>query len=174
MAPAVVGGRFCRNLRIRADPTPFAPLCAQCPRRSGARRPARQRVPVVLILRLRHAHEPGQQTDGRLSDVPHKSIRIRVTKGGRARHAVSLAPSTHELPVARTGRNRARGTGRSPTCWPHRCRPSRDGSLNTPSGAGCSLTRYQEGSEYDPCLNAPSGARCSLTLPLGAAWLQRF
>ena len=78
-------------------------LYTQCPRRSGARGPARQRVPVVLILRLRHAHEPGQQTGGRLSEGPHKSIRVRAAKGGRARLTVSPAPSTHELPVARMG-----------------------------------------------------------------------
>ena len=70
---------------------------------------ARSRVALVLILRLRHAHEPGQQTGGRLSEGPHKSIRVRATKCGRACLAVSPAPFTHELPVARTGQNRARG-----------------------------------------------------------------
>ena len=79
---AVVGGRFCRNLRIRADPTPHNSLCAQCPRRSGARAPTRSRVTLVLILRLRHAHEPGQQTDGRLSGLSDKSALICA---GRAR-----------------------------------------------------------------------------------------
>ena len=58
-ALAVLGGRFCRNLRIRADPTPFSPLCIQCPRRSGAWDLARPKVALVLILRLRHAHETG-------------------------------------------------------------------------------------------------------------------
>ena len=58
-ALTVLGERFCRNLRIRADPTPFSPLCTQCPRRSGAWDLARSRVALVLILRLRHAHETG-------------------------------------------------------------------------------------------------------------------
>ena len=79
-APAVVGGRFCRSLRIRADPTPFSPLCTQCPRRSGTWGPARQRVPTALILRLRHAHEPGQQTGSRTSRRPHRATRIRAAR----------------------------------------------------------------------------------------------
>ena len=58
-APVVAGGQFCRNLRIRADPTLFSSLCAQCPRRSGAWTSTRARVALVLILRLRHAHKTG-------------------------------------------------------------------------------------------------------------------
>ena len=34
-------------------------LCTQCPRRSGAWALTRSRVALVLILRLRHAHETG-------------------------------------------------------------------------------------------------------------------
>ena len=59
VATAVAGGRFCRNLRIRADPTPPSTLCTQCPRRSGAWALTRSRVALVLILRLRHVHETG-------------------------------------------------------------------------------------------------------------------
>ena len=58
-APVVAGGQFCRNLRIRADPTLFSSLCAQCPRRSGTWTSTRARVALVLILRLRHAHKTG-------------------------------------------------------------------------------------------------------------------
>ena len=58
-ALTVLGGRFCRNLRIRTTPTPFSPLCTQCPRRSGARALTRPKMALVLILRLRHAHETG-------------------------------------------------------------------------------------------------------------------
>ena len=58
-APAGFGAWFCRNLRIRADPTLFSPLYTQYPRRSGAWAPTRPRVALVLILRLRHEHEPG-------------------------------------------------------------------------------------------------------------------
>ena len=43
----------CRNLRIRASPTPPPPLYTQCPRRSGAWVLVRPGVPSALILRLR-------------------------------------------------------------------------------------------------------------------------
>ena len=59
MVLAVVGGRFCRNLRIRAGPTLFPSLYTLCPRRSGVRGSMRSGVPSVLILRLRHAHGSG-------------------------------------------------------------------------------------------------------------------
>ena len=80
-----LGGRgvqVCRNLRIRADPTPPHRLYTLCPCRSGAWVLTRTRVALVLILRLRHAHEPGQQTDGRLSGLSDKSALICA---GRAR-----------------------------------------------------------------------------------------
>ena len=72
-------------------------LYTQCPRRSGARGPARQRVPVVLILRLRHAHEPGQQTDGRLSGLSDKSALIC------ARRARQTPPPPGSAPGDTTG-----------------------------------------------------------------------
>ena len=78
--PGGAGTRFWRNLRIRTDPTPPSTLYTQCPRRSGARTLTRPRVALVLILRLRHAHEPGRQTVGRLRRAPYKPIRIRVEK----------------------------------------------------------------------------------------------
>ena len=71
--------------------------------------------------------------------------------------------------------NAPSGAGCSLTGRPRR-RRMRAASLNAPSGAGCSLTRhwFHVRLYVRPCLNAPSGAGCSLTLPLGAAWLQRF
>ena len=106
-APAVVGGRFCRSLRIRADPTPSSPLCTQCPRGSGARAPARQRVPTALILRLRHAHEPGQQTGGRPSRRPHITTRTHATRDQEPPppqiNLVPLAPYVKTQPWSRAG-----------------------------------------------------------------------
>ena len=87
-------------------------LYTQCPRRSGARGPARQRVPVVLILRLRHAHEPGQQTDGRLSGLSDKSALICA---GRARQTPPTtrirARRHHGRPCSCSWRGAARWRG---------------------------------------------------------------
>ena len=60
-----LGGRgvqVCRNLRIRADPTPPHRLYTLCPCRSGAWVRTWTRVALVLILRLRQKRDPGQWT----------------------------------------------------------------------------------------------------------------
>jgi len=49
----------CRNLRIRAGPTPSRARMARCMRRSGAWSPMGLKVPSVLILGLRQNQVPG-------------------------------------------------------------------------------------------------------------------
>ena len=134
-ASAVVDGRFCRNLRIRTDPTPHHSLYTQCPRRSGARAPARQRLPTALILRLRHAHKPGQQTDGRLSDAPHKTTRIH------ARRARQTTPPPGSTPEDTTDALWVPDIG-----WPGRARVGREaGALRTREGRSPGSRRLRRG-----------------------------
>ena len=154
-APAVVGGRFCRNLRIRADPTPHNPLYTQCPRRSGARTPVRQRVPTALILRLRHAHRTGQQTGGRLSDAPHKTTRIQPDP--RQENSTNTPPPG-PLPRTTSGLHRHYDHSRAQSMPP----AVLDGPAD-PSGAG-SRNPQREHRPYP--LSPPSECACAPTRPL--------
>ena len=108
---AVVGGRFCRNLRIRADPTPHNSLCAQCPRRSGARALTRPGVALVLILRMRHTHGTGPAD--RRQPIQHTAQdHPDPRQEGRGKISTASASCTYTGPTPRSKepspRNRSR------------------------------------------------------------------
>ena len=65
----------CRNLRIRAGPTPPRARMARCLHRSGAWIPIRLGVPSVLILRLRQNQVPGVANSAQWARV-HTTNRI--------------------------------------------------------------------------------------------------
>ena len=108
---AVVGGRFCRNLRIRTDRTPHNSLYTQCPRRSGVRAPRRPGVTLVLILRMRHAHR--NRPADRRQPIQHTAQdHPDPRQEGRGKISTASASCTYTGPTPRSKepspRNRSR------------------------------------------------------------------